>query len=77
MLDLLIGIEAARRLTEEAVAVEPTRRRRRPARRSRTAAARQFVSAAIVALGNPTPRTGAPSRAARRATRRSAQRPAA
>lgn len=75
MLDLLIGIEAARRLTEEAIAGEP-RRRRRPPRQSRSAAARHFLSAAIFALGDPTPGRRTPSRAVRRLTRRSAQRPA-
>jgi hypothetical protein len=62
MLELLAGIEAARRVTEASIAMEPPRRRRAPARRSRAAAARDFVSAAIVALGSP--RSGARSRAA-------------
>jgi hypothetical protein len=65
MLELLVGLDAVRRLTTEAVAVEPARRRRPPARRSRAAAAYAFVSAAVVALASPAPRTRAPSRAGR------------
>jgi hypothetical protein len=60
MLELLVGIDAAQRLTGESVA-EPMRRRRVSARRSRIPAARGLVSGAISALAGLLRRTGTPS----------------
>jgi hypothetical protein len=62
VLELLVGIEATRRITEQRVAMEPGRRRPEPERRSRAAAIRAFVSGAVVALASPAPRAAARSR---------------
>ena len=79
MLELLAGIEATRRITEQRIAMEPERRRAAPARRSRAAAIRTFVTGAVVALASPAPRTGARSQRQNDASSQSTvrQRPAA
>ena len=61
MFELVVGIQAAQRLTRTRIETpDLPDRRRGPARRSRLAAARRTVSGAMVALTVPwpAPRTG-------------------